>query len=165
MFTFTRGSVRFVLAAAIVLTIGCDRVTKHVATTALAGTPARSFLADTVRLQYAENTGGFLGLGADLHPGLRTAVFTATTGLTLVLITVAAVRWQVSGMALIGVTLFVAGGASNWIDRLARGSVVDFLNVGVGPLRTGIFNIADVAIMAGAAVMLIAELRTARRST
>ena len=164
MFTFTRGSVRFVLAAAIVLTIGCDRVTKHVATTALAGTPARSFLADTVRLQYAENTGGFLGLGADLHPGLRTVVFTATTGLTLLLITVAAVRWQVSGMALIGVTLFVAGGASNWIDRLARGSVVDFLNVGVGPLRTGIFNIADVAIMAGAAVMLIAELRTARRS-
>lgn len=165
MFTFTRGSVRFVLAAAIVLTIGCDRVTKHVATTTLAGTPARSFLADTVRLQYAENTGGFLGLGADLHPGLRTAVFTATTGLTLLLITVAAVRWQVSGMALIGVTLFVAGGASNWIDRLARGSVVDFLNVGVGPLRTGIFNVADVAIMAGAAVMLIAELRTARRST
>jgi signal peptidase II len=164
MFTLTRGSVRFVLAAAIVLTIGCDRVTKHVATTALAGTPARSFLADTVRLQYAENAGGFLGLGADLHPGLRTAVFTATTGLTLLLITVAAVRWQVSGMALIGVTLFVAGGASNWIDRLARGSVVDFLNVGVGPLRTGIFNIADVAIMAGAAVMLIAELRTARRS-
>ncbi len=92
------------------------------------------------------------------------ALFTASTGVMLLLMTVAAVRWQVGGAALFGVTLFVAGGASNWIDRVARGSVVDFLNLGVGPVRTGIFNVADVAIMAGAAVMLIAELRAARRS-
>jgi signal peptidase II len=161
---FMGRSVRFVLAIAIVVTIGCDRVTKHVATTTLAGTAGHSFLGDTVRLQYAENTGGFLGLGADLHPGLRTALFTASTGVLLLLMTVAAVRWQVGGAALFGVALFVAGGVSNWIDRLARGSVVDFLNLGVGPVRTGIFNVADVAILAGAAVMLIAELRAARRS-
>jgi signal peptidase II len=161
----SRFSVRFVLAVAMVVTIGCDRVTKHVATAALAGAPARSFLADTVRLQYAENAGGFLGVGADLHPGLRTAVFTAATGVALLLITGAAVRWRVKGAALVGVTLFVAGGASNWIDRLAHGSVVDFLNLGVGPVRTGIFNVADVAIMAGAAVIVIAELRAARRQS
>jgi signal peptidase II len=52
--------------------------------------------------------------------------------------------------------LFVAGGASNWIDRVTRGSVVDFLNVGVGPLRTGVLNVADVAIMLGAGVIVIA---------
>jgi signal peptidase II len=75
------------------------------------------------------------------------------------------VRLRVGGAALVGVTLFVAGGASNWIDRVARGSVVDFLSVGVGSVRTGIFNVADVAIMLGAAVMLIAEIRAARRPT
>ena len=162
---FIQVSVRFVLAVAVVLTIGCDRVTKHVATATLAGMPSRSFLADTVRLQYAENTGGFLGVGADLHPPLRTGLFTMATGLMLVLMTAAAVRLRVRGAALIGLTLFVAGGASNWIDRVARGSVVDFLNLGVGPVRTGIFNVADVAIMLGAAVMLIAEIRAARRPT
>jgi signal peptidase II len=159
---FSRSSARVLLAAAIVVTIGCDRVTKHVATATLAGTPVRSFLADTVRLQYAENTGGFLGVGADLHPGLRTVVFTVATGAMLLLMTGAAVRRHFRGAALVGVALFVAGGASNWIDRVARGSVVDFLNVGVGPVRTGIFNVADVAIMAGAAVMVIAEIRAAR---
>ena len=159
---FIQVSVRFVLAMAVVLTIGCDRVTKHVATAALAGMPSRSFLADTVRLQYAENTGGFLGVGADLHPSVRTALFTMATGVTLVLMTAAAVRLRLSGAVLVGVTLFVAGGASNWIDRVARGSVVDFLNVGVGPVRTGIFNVADVAILLGAAVILIAEIRAAR---
>ena len=53
------------LLVAALLTIGCDRVTKHVATTMLAGEPDRSFWADTVRLGYAENAGGFLSLGAD----------------------------------------------------------------------------------------------------
>ena len=60
---------------------------------------------------------------------------------------------------MVGLSLFVAGGASNWIDRVIRGSVVDFINVGIGPLRTGIFNVADVAIMLGAGVLLFAELR------
>jgi signal peptidase II len=157
-----RVSAQFFLALAIVLTIGCDRVTKHVATAALAGTGGHSFLADTVRFQYAENTGGFLGVGGDLHPGIRTSVFTVATGAMLLGMVAAAIRWRIRGVALLGLALFVAGGASNWIDRLARGFVVDFLNVGVGPLRTGIFNVADVAIMAGAAIMLIAELRAAR---
>lgn len=152
---FIGRSVRILLAAAIVLTIGCDRVTKHVATTTLAGMPGKSFFADTVRLQYAENTGGFLGIGSDLHPGLRTVLFTAATGVMLLAMTVAAVRWRVSGLSLLGVTLFIAGGVSNWIDRVARGSVVDFLNVGVGPVRTGIFNVADVAILFGVALIAV----------
>jgi signal peptidase II len=159
-----RVSARFLLAVAIVVTIGCDRVTKHVATTALAGTAGHSFLADMVRLQYAENTGGFLGVGGDLHPGLRMSLFTVATGAMLLGMVAAAVRWQMSGAALLGLALFVAGGASNWIDRLIRGFVIDFLNVGVGPVRTGIFNVADVAIMAGAALMLLAEIQSARKT-
>ena len=46
--------------------------------------------------------------------------------------------------------------AANWLDRVTLGSVVDFLNVGVGPVRTGVFNVADVAIMLGAGVIVIA---------
>jgi signal peptidase II len=56
-------------------------------------------------------------------------------------------------------TLFVAGGASNWLDRVVRGSVIDFINIGFGPVRTGIFNLADVAIMAGVAMVVVTELR------
>ena len=59
----TRIGVRLVLLIAIGATIGCDRVTKYVAATTLAEAPARSFLADTFRLEYAENAGAFLGLG------------------------------------------------------------------------------------------------------
>jgi signal peptidase II len=58
---------------------------------------------------------------------------------------------------LFGIAIFVAGGASNWVDRLPDGRVVDFLNVGVGPIRTGVFNVADMAIMAAAAILMLSE--------
>jgi signal peptidase II len=155
---------RLTLALVIATTIGCDRVTKDLAVDALAGTPPRSFLADTFRLAYVENTGGFLGLGASLPPAPRFFLFTLATGLMLLALVVFAIRSRGSGWPLFGVTLFASGGASNWIDRAVHGGVVDFMNVGIGPVRTGIFNVADVAIMLGAAIFMLGELRRERTS-
>jgi len=149
----------------IVATIGCDRVTKRMAETSLAGLPRTSLMADTVRLEYAENTGGFLSLGAELPASVRTPLFTIGTGLGLLAMIVAALRLQWRGLQLAALCLFAAGGASNWADRLVRGSVVDFLNVGFGPVRTGIFNVADVAVMAGACLLLFSQVRADRTPT
>lgn len=146
------------------MTIACDRVTKHLATSALAGMPTRSFLADTIRLSYVENTGGFLGLGSELPVVVRTAVFTGATGLMLIALVVLAVRRKWQGWSALGITLFVAGGTSNLVDRIARGSVVDFLNVGIGPLRTGVFNVADMAIMLGAVLFIVTERRRGKEA-
>jgi signal peptidase II len=151
-----------VVMVAVVATIGCDRVTKHAATTMLAGQPDHSYLADTVRLGYVENSGGFLSLGASWPSAVRTMFFTVATGLTLLALAVVAVRGRKDRWSSLGFALFLAGGFSNWVDRIARGSVVDFLNVGVGPVRTGVFNVADVAIMLGAAVFALAEFRRSR---
>ena len=145
------------LLVAVLATIGCDHLTKHVATAALAGMPGRSFLADTVRLGYVENPGGFLSLGANLPSGPRVAIFTVATGMTLLGLIVLALRRRLAGWPALGLSLFVAGGASNWIDRLVNGTVVDFLNVGIGSVRTGVFNVADVAIMLGAALFVFGE--------
>ena len=150
-----RSSPRLRIVALVMLavvTIGCDRVTKHLVVTALSDAPERSFMYDTVRLQYAENTGGFLSLGADWPAPVRTAVFTLGNAVLLALMVFVAVRDRWSGVSALGVALFAAGGISNVADRVMRGSVVDFLNVGVGPVRTGIFNVADVAIMLGVAL-------------
>ena len=150
---------RLALTIVVLATIGCDRLTKHVASVTLAGEPSHSFLGDTVRLVYTENIGGFLSLGASLPPAARTAVFTIATALLLIGMVVFAVRSHWTGWRLVALALFAAGGASNWIDRAVRGSVIDFLNVGVGPIRTGIFNVADMAIMLGLAVLLLARRR------
>jgi len=150
----TRVATRLILLVAVVATISCDRITKHVATNTLAGTASRSFFADTIRFEYAENTGAFLSLGADWPGWIRTSVFGIGSALLLSALVTTAIRLRWPRMALLGVSLFAAGGASNLLDRILYGNVIDFVNVGVGPLRTGIFNVADMAIMLGAAIVL-----------
>ena len=159
-----RVGVRLLLLVAIGATIGCDRVTKHIAASALSEGPARSFLAGTLRLEYAENTGAFLGLGADWPPAVRTAVFAAGNAVLLAVLTALALRERWPRVALLGMALFVAGGASNLLDRITSGMVIDFMNVGVGPLRTVIFNVADMAIMLGAGLLLFEGFRSHRRT-
>lgn len=58
------------------------------------------------------------------------------------------------------VALIFSGGVSNLFDRLAYdGSVVDFINIGIGPVRTGIFNVADVAITVGVLILFSTAFR------
>jgi len=56
----------WVVLLALAATIGCDRLTKDLAQERLRGQGRRSFLGDTVRLEYVENRGAFLDLGAQL---------------------------------------------------------------------------------------------------
>jgi signal peptidase II len=160
----TRIGLRLVLLIAITATIGCDRVTKHVAATTLSEASSRSFLADTFRLEYVENTGAFLGLGANWPPRVRTAVFGVGNGLLLIAVAVVAMRRRWPRWSLVGVAIFVAGSASNLVDRITYGTVIDFMNVGIGPLRTGIFNVADMAIMLGAGIFVFDGYRSSRRA-
>ncbi len=149
--------LRVVLLCLALATVGCDRVTKHIAAASLAGTEARSYWGDLLWLGYTENTGAFLSLGSGLPEMARTVLFTWGTG--AMLIALAAVAIRARAWTAMGLTLFVAGGLSNWFDRATTGHVVDFMNVGIGSLRTGVFNVADVAIMMGAALFVLDELR------
>jgi signal peptidase II len=159
MHIFRRGVL---LCLLLVATAGCDRVTKHYAMLTLAGGPAVSYLGDTVRLDYHENAGGFLSAGATWDPRLRIVVFQFANGAFLLGTLLLAYRHKWSRLGAIGLIAFVAGGVSNLIDRIAIGTVIDFMNVGVGSWRTGIFNVADVAIMAGAALLAVDHWRDRR---
>src|SRR5215510_13118724 len=100
---------RFALMLVLLATIGCDRVTKYAAVTMLNGGPDRSYLADTVRLGYSENTGGFLSLGVSWPPAVRTTLFTIATGFMLLCIGVAVIRRGSHGWSALGLTLFLTG--------------------------------------------------------
>lgn len=146
------------LLAIVVATIGCDQASKHVASARLVDGQRQSYLGDAVRLEYSENPGGFLSLGADLPGWARTAIFSGGSAILLVASVLSAFWHKLGPLALAGLWLWFAGAASNLVDRVGDGRVVDFLNVGIGPLRTGIFNVADMAIMLGV-TLLIAGLR------
>ncbi len=162
--SLTRASTLLALFVLIAMIIGCDRVTKHVAQETLAGSAVRSYLADTVRFEWTQNAGAFLGLGADWPPAVQTALFTIGNSVVLAALVITAIRLRWSGLTLFGLALFVAGGVSNLADRLMQGTVTDFINVGLGPVRTGIFNVADVAIMLGAGLVALASLRASAKA-
>ena len=137
--------------------IGCDQSSKYLATEYLQSAGSISYFYDTFRLQYTENTGAFLSLGQTLSEDLRFWLFIVFVFVLLIALLVYAYtisfhyRTKIAGLSLIA-----GGGLSNLIDRLANnGAVVDFLNVGIGNIRTGIFNIADFLILMGIAIVLI----------
>jgi signal peptidase II len=89
-----RTAPRLALLLVILGTVGCDHMTKHIATAELSGRPAQSFLGDTVRLLYTENVGGFLSLGANLPSGVRSAMFTVAVGAFLAAALLVALRMR-----------------------------------------------------------------------
>jgi signal peptidase II len=153
---------RIILVLSILLaTMGLDQWTKVLARKILSA-QSLSYLGGIVQLQHSENPGAFLSLGADMDPQTRMIVFTLAVAVVLL-----ATLWTLfkkTDMAMsttVSMSLVVAGGLGNLIDRAVKGTVTDFMFVGYGWLRTGIFNVADMAIMAGMAVLLLASFKQA----
>jgi signal peptidase II len=137
--------------------VGCDQVSKSAARSLLHSGVTESLFSDSLRLQLTQNPGSFLSLGASLSEQLRFTLFTAAVAVILIgLVWAALFARRLSTTRFVALALVAGGGISNLIDRLLYdGRVTDFLNVGIGPLRTGIFNFADMAILAGALLLLL----------
>jgi signal peptidase II len=140
----------------MVACLGLDQATKYYAFENLQYEPMKSYLGDTFRIHYATNTGAFLGLGNALPENVRFWLFNVFTGIVVSGIFVyLLLASKMKAVETIAFALLVSGGIGNLIDRVMRGGyVVDFMNMGIGKLRTGIFNIADMAIMAGIFLLL-----------
>lgn len=153
------------LLAILIAGIGLDQWTKVIAETHLAGRGSISFFHDTLVLQLAYNSGAFLSLFASLPPGLRTILLQVAVGIVLAAMTVFTLsRRTLSVLEFLAFSLIIAGGLSNLYDRLTNaGSVVDFLHMGVGRLRTGIFNVADIYVTIGVLLIVWAGWRGTRR--
>ncbi len=130
-------------------TVGCDQVTKFAAQSSLKDAGAFVYLNNFFRLEYAENKGAFLSFGANLPDFARTMIFMVLVSVFLGIVSYQLIAKKLDQITTIGYSLILGGGIGNLIDRFARGSVVDFLNFGIGSLRTGIFNVADMAVVAG----------------
>ena len=138
------------------MTLIVDQLSKFWAASVLTPWKMSSYLNDTFRIGYTENRGAFLSLGGGMSESMRIIVFIGLVGAFLlgIVIYVFKQKYLTKSMACAW-ALIVSGGLSNWLDRLMNdGAVIDFLNIGLGSLRTGIFNIADMFILAGAGMLL-----------
>ncbi len=149
----------------LVVTIGLDQTTKLIARQTLAGSGIHRVVGNLVILLYTENSGGFLSLGANWPHAVRQAVFIFLSVAILALLLTYILRArQLNTGATAALALVAGGGVGNIIDRIFRGGhVTDFLNVGIGSLRTGIFNLADFFVLVGAILLVISSF-SGRRS-
>lgn len=128
-----------------------DQASKLWAISTFKNGPALSWAWDTFRITYAENSGAFLSLGAQLPEFIRFLVMVVFNA--IVLLAVAVFLWvkrEMPDRQRIVLGVILAGGIGNLIDRVCySGVVIDFLNIGIGSLRSGIFNLADVWVSGG----------------
>lgn len=153
------GPRSILLSCLLFCCVGCDQAAKHIAMSTLDQVP-HTYLDGTLRLQLSHNPGAFLSLGEGLAPTLRSGLFcwgVAVLLSGLLLFSLLSKRTRL--LQIIALGLFVAGGLSNLIDRIRFDAVVDFLNVGIGSFRTGIFNIADIFVVTGAILAIGSLIR------
>jgi len=65
------------------------------------------------------------------------------------------VKPDVHRITLVGVIMIIGGGFGNIYDRIVHGSVTDFMHINFVIFQTGVFNVADMSIMAGMFIILI----------
>jgi signal peptidase II len=134
-------TVYLLIAFAVVL---LDRWTKYIVAQRIALYAHIQIIPGFFRITHTENTGAAFSLFAD------------STGPWKVVVLV--LLWKndhahiATGVAL---SLILGGAVGNLWDRLARGRVIDFLLVYVKRYQWPVFNLADSAIVVGAALLAL----------
>ena len=97
-----------------------------------------------------------MSMGASLSEGVRVAVFQVGVSILVAGLIGMALFARLNTWGVVGFSLLAASGLGNLIDRLLQdGHVTDFLNIGLGSVRTGIFNVADVLGMIGFLLVIL----------
>jgi len=134
----------------LVSNFSLDRITKMIAIDYLKGENPISFFYNTVILKYVENTGAFLSAGSSLPESLK-YIFLIILPLLVCMYGLYYSAFKLNNKKLIiSIVSIIGGGFGNLTDRLFYDfHVVDFLNFGIGNLRTGILNVADMSVTFG----------------
>lgn len=136
--------------------IGCDQISKNIARQNLDYNEPISLIKNYLTLIKVENTGAFLSLGHTLPQPVKILLLTIIPLIVLGLATFYLLtRKHLTNVTQIGISFIVGGGIGNIYDRIVYGSVTDFLHIDFVVFQTGIFNIADVSIMAGAFLLIV----------
>lgn len=174
--SFAARKAYFLLALAILVV---DQVTKVAADVYLAGRGAVTIVPGFFNLAYSRNRGGLFGYFGNLEDPWRILLLTVFPLAAVAVIALFLAKTdEPDKSTLSGLAMILGGATGNLIDRVLRGEVVDFLDVYVaqgavaewlldrfGTTHWPTFNIADSAIVCGAALLLLDVIRPESRKT
>jgi signal peptidase II len=156
----TKLSARLSILLALTLLVGCDHATKGIAKIELDSGSARQLIPGVVDFRYVENADIAFNLLRWVPETIRTPGLLVLGAVAVIALSFLLFRARGEPrLRRLALVLVTAGAIGNYLDRVVRGHVVDFVHVHHWP----VFNVADVYITLGY-VLLAAWLFLARRS-
>lgn len=111
----------------------------------------------------------FLDFYLTKNTGIALSLFSSSGGLTQILLTITIFLALVflaytfftthDGKQKVALTLVLAGGFGNFLERLFFGSVTDYLHLRIGTNSLFVFNLADFFITLGALIIIMVWFR------
>jgi signal peptidase II len=144
-----KGKKIMIWAILVVFIIAFDQITKQIASKNIAYGDRIVVIDKFLNLTYHENKGAAWGI---LQNGRY--FFIVLT----VIVSVALIYFLIKeDNILLRISLsFILGGAlGNWIDRVVRGSVIDFIDLRLWFFHFNIFNVADTFITVGSIMLAV----------
>ena len=148
-----RGRILVLIAAVVVV---ADQLSKGMVRAWLPLYDSVTVIPNLLDLRYVRNTGAAFGLLNSADIPFKAAIMTAIALFALIAIAVYASRAAADEpLTRIGLALVLGGAVGNLIDRIATGSVVDFIDVYWRGWHFWAFNVADAAITVGAGCVIL----------
>ena len=145
---FSRNRKILVFFITFIVTVAVDQVTKALVSALMAPGSSVTLIPHILSITYTRNRGAAFGLFA----GSGQIVFwSALVVVVLMLIWFYRAHEQKNVWSFIALGLMIGGAGGNLVDRIFRGRVVDFIDVGWWP----VFNMADIAIVAGVIMLIV----------
>jgi signal peptidase II len=156
----TNKVVRTVLIVILLVSnFGCDQMSKSMVRNSISHDQRIHFFDRHFMLTRVENGGAFLSMGNDLSAEIKFVLLILVPVIALFMALMYLLfKDNLSRSLFIGLGFIVGGGIGNIYDRFIYGTVTDFLHVDFYLFRTGIFNMADVSIMTGVFIVVIAYM-------
>ena len=134
----------------ILISICIDQIVKQIVIKNVFNSSIQ-IIKGVLNFTYVENTGGAYGIGSN-----NILIFIIINIIILGILMKFAIskREEIDTISLIAISLIIAGGMGNLIYRVARGYVVDFVDINQ-VLKYPVFNIADIFVVTGCIVIAI----------
>lgn len=148
------------LALIIAAVLAADQATKHAIEKHTTMDYFRVVIPGLLNLIHTHNPGVAFSMFANAHsPAVRFLLVLFSVGVIVFLFWLLAAERAGGRTGQIGMALIIGGAVGNVVDRVTRRGVTDFIDLHVGNHHWPTFNVADSAIVIGAALVLMELFR------
>jgi signal peptidase II len=135
--------------------VALDQLTKSYIAARLPFQQTLTLIPNWLDLTYTLNPGAAFSLFSTMPERIRDIFFLALSSIATVILMVLIARRNTSVGLRNGFALILGGTIGNFIDRLGRGRVIDFIYFHHRGFSYPVFNVADSAITVGVATILL----------